>query len=1018
MGLYKEINHFIYPHLQNRPIPFWFWNFNEQTDYHKIIEDDIYQMYEKGLGGFVIFNKPPFGFSEKAYLGRDWFNACRIALDAASKYSMNVWINDGFDYPPGGLAGKMRQLCPEAVHQELVCEKIDYVDNKFSYSLPQGSKLISAIAVPESNELNYSVDIKDSLINGHRIELSKANWQIYIVSSKYITRPDGFLNHFPTYLDPEVSKIFIQEVYEQYKTHLGDYFGSPLIGFFSDCDARASHLYPWARDFIERFIQEKGYDITNLLLLLWFDFDQITPKIRMDYYEFVSSLYASWFKNNYNWCSENGLQYTYHTSDTGPFSPFEGFRAYCRRSSLYSEGRYHEVNKYATFPGTDHELLSLAGQLHFGMAFNGKKEEFLPKSVAFGMGCLKDSYERMESQNKTFGDIRAKYASSVAHINNRQGAMCELFAATNWDVTFEDFRKISDWQAVQGITFFIPHAFYSSLEGTRKQFAPPNHFKQSHLWKHYKEFSEYIGRISYLLSKGIHIADISVLDTSLSVWTGENRNNDSLFYIADILNHSPWDYDVVCEQDIISAQIEEGRIKIGEENFKVIILPFHIFHNDKLVKKIKDFNAAGGIVICCDDNPQDFLAGNLEIVSDFRYPNDKIPCDNELITKLHKHLEPDCVIKDSKGREIKGVHFCHRRYQSQDIYFIANLESKWSECRTVISLRAGKGVPVLWNQANGERIYVEYKQSDKGTEIFLDDIKYPSFFIVFEDSVPDLKKNVISDKKHKIIPKWQIKLSDKNICPLVLWKNQSEETILWGKDYNFKFIKSTFSSEQLKQLNLSIPAKIDKSLIRFNDTSINDLDVNNEIVFDERYISFDISKYLLNGTNTVLIENLDNKLFKELEYSPIYLKGDFKVNLDINENSRKFDYHSWYHFKSFIYEGTNISLEKPQQIKFGDITKQGYPFYLGQIIYEASIDLPAYKSGDWVTVDFGSVNGAVEVYVNDKLISNLIWEPFNLLLKGLNTQSNKITVKYTGTFANILEGYPSYRGLGDIGLCC
>lgn len=1002
------------PISKYRPMPFWFWNFTEKDDYRAIIKDDIFQMHQKGLGGFVIFNKPPFGFDLETYLGEDWFKACRIALDAATKYKIKVWINDGFDYPPGDLAGRMKQLCPEAVHQELVCEKKDVIDNKFNYSLPQGPELISAVAVPESNELKDSVDVKDSIINGTSIELDKGNWQVYLVLSQYITRPDGFLNHFPTFLDPQVSSIFIREVYKKYKKHLGQYFGKTLVGFFSDCDARASHPYPWARNFAERFAKEKGYDITSLLAALWFDLDENTSKVRTDYHEFISSLYSSWFKNNYSWCQDNGLKYTYHTSDTGPFSPFDGFKAHCKRSSIYSEGRFHEVNKYADFPGTDHELLALAGQLHFGFSFDGKPEEFVPKTAVFGKECTKNSYNRMESENKTFGDIRAKYASSVAHINDREGAMCELFAATNWDVTFEDFRKIADWQAVQGITFFVPHAFYSSLEGMRKQFAPPNHFKQSHLWKYYKVFSDYIGRLSFMLSQGDHIADIAVLDTSVSVWNKENKNNDSLFYIADILNHSPWDYDIIAEQDLLEAQIENGTIGINKEKYKVLILPFYSSYNPELDKRLKDFIENNGLVICCDEVSKQLPYDKVKCISDFRYPNETIAVDNELIDKLKSSLSPDCIIKDNKGNEIKGVHFNHRKTDGSDIYFITNLEGLWPTGKTIITLKANQGVPVLWDHTNSQRKGVEYRKVDKRTEIVLDTIESQSFFIVFENSERNIQIQTPTYKSSPIDIDWKISLEDQNICPVVLWKNQKAETVVWGKGALFDSLKTTFDSDGLHKLNMVIPVKIADSLIKFNDIRINDLGSIQEIIFDEKYISFDVSEYLRNGTNSILIEQLNNDIFTSLEYSPIYLKGNFRLNIDIDENSTKLDFHKWYHFKSFIYEGTDFSLEKQQEIPIGDISKQGYPFYSGQIIYEAEIDLSANNVDDYITLDLGSVHGSVEIYLNDRFITNLIWPPYKVNICDLKPGKNKITIKYAGTLANILEGYPARFGLDKI----
>ncbi|OHB57765.1 MAG: hypothetical protein A2Y12_18315 [Planctomycetes bacterium GWF2_42_9] len=142
---------FTEPPQSFRPIPFWFWNETNESKFNEeLIKKQIDEFYEKGLGGFIIFNKPSykkaeqFGFPIEEYLSDKWFNACRVAIEKGSSLGMEVWINDGFDFPPGDLGGKMEKLLPQAYQRELVFSKTD--------KLPRNTNdVLSIIANPKNN---------------------------------------------------------------------------------------------------------------------------------------------------------------------------------------------------------------------------------------------------------------------------------------------------------------------------------------------------------------------------------------------------------------------------------------------------------------------------------------------------------------------------------------------------------------------------------------------------------------------------------------------------------------------------------------------------------------------------------------------------------------------------------------------------------------------------------------------------------------------------------------------------
>ena len=95
----------IYPF---RPKPFFFLNTDKKEEYvYEKAEKSLSEMKDCGFSGFILFNKPPTGFDKEGYLSDTWFFAVENFAKAAKKLSLEMWINDGYDYPPGAVGGKV-----------------------------------------------------------------------------------------------------------------------------------------------------------------------------------------------------------------------------------------------------------------------------------------------------------------------------------------------------------------------------------------------------------------------------------------------------------------------------------------------------------------------------------------------------------------------------------------------------------------------------------------------------------------------------------------------------------------------------------------------------------------------------------------------------------------------------------------------------------------------------------------------------------------------------------------------
>ena len=483
---------------QYRPLPFYFLNGRDpETDYAEaVIDRNMRKLRDCGFGGCILFNSPGAGFGRDAYLSEAFFEVTRRFVLAAGRYGLKIWFTDGWRCPSGDVGGRIEKIDPSLKQRRLARGK----DGK--------------------------------------IEVLEVPWG------------------FPAFEEPESSALFIELVYEEYRRHLGEFFGGIIEGIFSDADNRrfdafsASMMedtyYPWSKRFPETFAAEYGYEITPYL-------DDIVDgkytKESCDYFRLCEKLYLQWFKNNYEWCVGHGLKYSFHTSDTGPFP-----RSRCRRSSVFTEGNPFSFFRYSTYPGTDHELLLLDGGTHFD-----ERRRILKVSRG-GSGEFYDNPDFLRSKY----DLRAKYVGSAAWLYGKKGGACELFAVTNWGATATEYRMIAAWQLFSGINIFIPHGVAHKLEARSRFVAPPD--QTIGIAGCVREVSDFMAKYAFIASQGEYAPGVKVADVTEAVRRGAEDVED-FFTFTDMLTHAGISYVIVPEDTPGAIRTLDGLPPLPEREF-------------------------------------------------------------------------------------------------------------------------------------------------------------------------------------------------------------------------------------------------------------------------------------------------------------------------------------------------------------------------------------------------------------------------------------------------------------------
>ncbi len=444
--------------FEYRPKPFYFLTTEDLSEYTYLkVKKSLSNLKAYGFGGYILFNKPPKGFTVKTYLSKKWFSVIRTFARVSKELSLAMWINDGFNFPPGNVGGRVEKIAPHLKQRSI------YKD--------------------QSGE----------------IKIREADWG------------------FPAFEEPLSGELFVKLVYEEYKKNVGDYFCNTIKGFFSDGDNRRvlytvmrdpnspmRNYFPWSIDFEKDFKLEYGYDIMPVIDDV---FDRKNTSIAKDYWEFAGRLYQRWFANNYGWLKENDLEYTGHTGDTSPFLQVD-----VPRSSAFTEGRFSDMHDNFDYPGTDQELYAIDGGKHMRL-----ESMYTPKYV-WGE---KEVQEKMTDYAFVKYDTRAKQAGSSAHILDKKGAMSEMFAATNYGVSPQVLKQIATFQIMQGVTFVVPHAYYYRFFGEVKRWAPPDFAENSLLRFSNKILNDEIAENCAMLNKGEKVYPIALLDPTESLWRNQ-----------------------------------------------------------------------------------------------------------------------------------------------------------------------------------------------------------------------------------------------------------------------------------------------------------------------------------------------------------------------------------------------------------------------------------------------------------------------------------------------------------------
>lgn len=478
------------PGTEFSPIPFWF--FNDAFDEDKV-RNQLADYVEKGVNGLVLH--PRIGVpKEMPYLSEEYFRAVKFIVKTAAELDMKIVLYDEGMYPSGSAHGMVVEANPEFASKGIILLDAESAQTKLAAE--KNAQVIAQLS--DGRKIIYG--FTGGTIRG--IHFGEDDGQPGAPKAADI-------------LNPAAVDEFIRLTHDRYYEELKEYFGTTVIAFFTDEPSALGRGGGRYRDWVAGLEEElvaAGGKVEDLEALF---IRRGHVAGRADIVETVENetviIYRKMIKAKLreifyarlsNWCEGHGIGLIGHPAES---------------DDIEEELFFH-------IPGQD----------------------LIMRRVAPETGGLRE-----------FDSVQAKLAADIArHLGRRRNAN-ECMGVCNrdripWYMTAGDMKWFLDWLGLRGVNFYIPHAFYYSVEGARKEERPPDVGPNNIWWAHYKCFSDYMKRLSYLMTDSVNGARFAVLC---------DNNNAPYREIAGLYENQI-EFNYLPAAILEQAKIEDGKVCI------------------------------------------------------------------------------------------------------------------------------------------------------------------------------------------------------------------------------------------------------------------------------------------------------------------------------------------------------------------------------------------------------------------------------------------------------------------------
>jgi hypothetical protein len=452
-------------------------------------------------------------------------------------------------------------------------------------------------------------------------------------------------------LRPETVEAFVATTHDKYKATSGDAFGKNVKFMFCDEPQATAKMIPLSPFFFVEFLDEHGYDLRDKIGELFFA-QEGTVEVRYDYCKTLQRLFDENFMIPlHDWCADNDLLYTGHIIENAfPFPlPHPDNMASLR---------------WMQAPGID--LLGF---------------QFVATNMA--------------DNGKYFFNMRE--VSSLVSQFNREWLLVESCGGPGFHTSFELFKPLEDYLLALGTNVMDPHLAHLTLIGGGKFDFPHTLSDHSPWWKYYYNQAEHVGRANTALCQGRETNRVLVLHPATSTWAHMDPQSKRSKYKVDgaaLKTLEQLTYDLMLDlyggqidfdlgSEIVMeevASVEDGKIRVGEAVYDVVIVPQTIENlKSSTLKLFEDYTGQGGTLWSLRDAPTRLEGRLSDAPSKLFEKNGAVRrfSDNaDLVSTLRKKVPPR--LTGPKGEALPS-ELLWRRVETADGEIVLFFSNPWGE---------------------------------------------------------------------------------------------------------------------------------------------------------------------------------------------------------------------------------------------------------------------------------------------------------------------------------------------------
>ena len=992
------------PTVEYRGTPFWSWNCLMTKE---IARKQIMEFKRMGFGGFHIHVR--VGLKNR-YMDDDFLELVKYCNEVAKEQGMLCYLYDEDRYASGTAGGEVtKTIRYRSRHLKIIREQIsEHMTSytEFAEKQDKNEKVSGCLLA------KYDMLVEGDLLIEARLlaDDGMAKWDTWYVYEELAEETPWFNDQ--TYVDvmnKDAIADFISKTHDKYYDKLKDEFGKNIPSIFTDepnikksmvpviIGEKTDILLPYTEELPGTYEKISGLSFWEALpYVIWNGCEKEYPLERYYYYESCAKLFDEAYGTQIGkWCQEHGIMLTGH---------------------LLAEEK-------------------LVGQVNcVGEAMRHYAAYQLP-----GMDNLCDLREFST----------AKQVASVVHQFGLEGVMSEEYGVTQWDYDFKGYKLSGDWQAALGVTLRVPHLAWASMNGEAKRDYPAAIGWQSPWYQDYQIIEDYFARVNYCMTRGVPRVKVAVLHPVETMWfymgTGAFQSQkraeleNAFKEITETLLLNGIDFDYVSEELWSREGVnEQGMLTVGKMKYDVLLVFESVHLRRDTFEKLKSLAASNrSKVVFVGQYPQiigkEAVSGEQQVFLEFQRI-DNAPREILKVLEPYKELE----IYNENGTRAMEYLYQMREEGTGRWLFIAQAwsveksrgERSWTRKalhapqRLTIQIK-GKWKLKVFDALTGE-IYPVQAEWEKGNTIYRAlCYRTDSLLLYLEPTVDNTVKRDSFHIDNKINLENLSPVSvglpvayeneEPNVCLLDTFSfalndgEYRETTELLKVDniirselgYHLRmeevvqpYIYSDESRPHVLHLKTSIwsSVELENCALALEELEYCRISLNQEELSTEAN-----GFYVDSAIQTIPLPKIkkgENILEIHMQYGEktnlewMYLLGEFGVELP----------------------GAQKSLvEKPKQLYWGDYTRQGFPFYTGNMTYFVTVPKCAEDKKQILQIPYFA-GTAVRVEVPDHEKKIIAFLPYAEFIETNAQQSGTLKLTLLG---NRYNGFGQLHMIGD-----